>query len=65
MINDQGWTIYLGIDKIGAESDTYIKTVAWEKDGIPVGVTHIILHQTVNANGEMTNDIYKRVSECY
>ena len=63
--NDQGWTIWLGIDKKGAESDTYIKTITWEKDGIPVGVTHITYHQTLNANGEMTIDINKIVSECY
>ena len=44
---------------------TYTMTLSFEKDGMPVGVLHVLYHATMNANGEITVEVDKVVNECY
>jgi hypothetical protein len=65
VINDHAWNWWYNEDTNGAKPNTYVSNWVWEMDGMPVGVSHITWHMTVNANGEVTVDVVNQSWECY
>lgn len=62
VINDMWWG---DPNQVGAAPNTYVLTVSYELDGMPIGVEHWTFHYTWNANGELTTVIDNYVFECY
>jgi hypothetical protein len=61
-INIQNWDLW---EMDGSSTGTEVVNLSIVKDGMEIGVIKETIHLTINANGELTAEVFKYNYECY
>ena len=66
--NDMAWKwyyeMYYDIETMGANPNTFVEHVTWERDGVPILVNRLVWHWTMKPNGETAVDIVHSDFQC-
>ena len=60
--NDMWWW---DPNQVGAAPNTYVVTLSFELNGVPIAANHMTFHFTYNPNGELTVEVVNEFLECY